>query len=204
MITGAVLAGGTSSRFGREKALADLGSRAMIFYVIAVLQQLADEMVVSVAPGSRGRYANLLGDDILVVEDKRAEEGPIRGLVTALEASRGEYVLASPCDTPLLRKGVCEMIAAMGAGKDGAVPRIRGYLEPLHAIYRREPCLRAFLQIIEEGGRRPKDAFNLLDLAIVEEKELRIVDPNLMSFANINSERALASAIKRYGLNWQD
>ena len=196
------MAGGTSSRFGKEKALADFGSRTMISHVIAVLQQLADEIVVSVAPGRRPYYADLLGNDILIVEDERTGEGPIRGLVTALEASQGEYVLTSPCDTPLLRKDVCEIIASMGVGKDGAVPRVRGYLEPLHAIYRREPCLRAFLQVLEEGGLRPKDAFSLLDLAIVEEEELRIVDPELVSFVNVNSEKVLASAAKRYGLNW--
>ena len=202
MITGAVLAGGTSSRFGKEKALADFGSRTMISHVIAVLQQLADEIVVSVGPGRRHSYADLLGNDVLIVEDKRKGEGPIRGLVTALEASQGEYVLVSPCDTPLLRKDVCEMIASMGVGKDGAVPRVRGYLEPLHAIYRRKPCLRAFLQVMEEGELRPKEAFNLLDLAIVEEEELRAVDPELVSFVNVNSEKVLASAVKRYGLNW--
>ncbi|UCE45737.1 MAG: molybdenum cofactor guanylyltransferase [Methanobacteriota archaeon] len=204
MITGAVLAGGTSSRFGKEKALADFGSRTMISHVIAVLQQLADEIVMSVAPGRKPYYAHLLGNDILVVEDERTGEGPIRGLVTALEASHGEYVLASPCDTPLLRREVCEKIAAMGVGKDGAVPRVRGYLEPLHAIYKRGPCLKAFQQVIKEGVLRPKEAFGLLDLAIVEEEELRTVDPELVSFVNINSEEVLASSVKKYGLEWWD
>ena len=44
---------------------------------------------------------------------------------------------------------------------------------------------------------RPKDAYKLLDLAIVEDEELKGVDPDLLSFTNINSEEDLALAISR-------
>jgi len=46
------------------------------------------------------------------------------------------------------------------------------------------------------GGRRPKDAYHLLNLATVEETDLRRVDPHLVSFLNINSEEDLAAAIQ--------
>lgn len=199
MITGAVLAGGTSSRFGREKAFAEFGSAPMISHVITVLRQVTDSILVAVAPGRSSYYVDILGDDIRVVEDQQPGQGPIQGLATALEASRGEYVMVSPCDSPLLRKEVCEMVKARGMDRDGAVPRISGYLEPLHAIYRRESCLKAFVQVMEKGALRPKDAYSLLDLATVDEVELRTVDPDLVSFINVNSEETLALAVGRLG-----
>ena len=149
MITGAVLAGGTSSRFGSEKAVAQFGGRPMITHVISVLEQVADEIIVAVAPGRSARYTGIVDDDVRLVEDRQSDQGPIRGIVTALEASCGDYVIVNPCDTPLLRKEVCELVISRGKGKDGAVPRIGGFLEPLHAVYKRDPCLDAFTRVID-------------------------------------------------------
>lgn len=196
MITGAVLAGGTSSRFGSEKAIAPFRSEHMIKHVLGVLHDVTDEVLVAVAPGRGDFYNDLLGEDFLVVEDSVSGLGPIQGLVTALNSASGDYVLVSPCDTPLLRREVCEMTISRAEGKDGAVPVVRGFLEPLHACYSRAACLNAFAKAIEVGGRRPKDAYHLLNLATVEETDLRRVDPHLVSFLNINSEEDLAAAIQ--------
>ncbi len=171
----------------------------MISHVIAVLEQVTDEILVAVAPGRSSVYTDVFGDDVLVVEDWRPGLGPLQGLSTALKAANGEHVLVSPCDTPLLRKEVCEVIKTRGMNGDGAVPRIGGYLEPLHAIFRRESCLKVFMQVIEKGVSRPKDAYAHLDLTIVEEEELRTVDPNLASFVNVNSEEAFSSAVSLLG-----
>jgi molybdopterin-guanine dinucleotide biosynthesis protein A len=196
MITGAVLAGGTSSRFGSEKAIAPFQSAPMITHVIRVLQEVTDEVLVAVAPGRGPFYRDLLGKDMLVVEDDTLGLGPIQGLVTALDSASGDYVLVSPCDTPLLRREVCELTISRAECKDGAVPVVRGFLEPLHACYSRPACLKAFAKSMEEGVRRPKDAYHLLRLATVEETDLRKVDPHLVSFVNVNSEEDLAAAIR--------
>ena len=198
MVTGAVLAGGTSSRFGSEKATAQFGRCPMIAHVVSVLGLVSDDIVVAVAPGRSSYYTDIVDEDVRVVEDRHPDQGPIRGLVTALEASREDYVIVSPCDTPLLRKEVCELVIDRGRDRDGAVPRIGGFFEPLHAIYKREPCLQAFARVIEGGDRRPKEAYGELDLVTVEEEELRGVDPDLVSFININSEEALVKAISRH------
>lgn len=195
MITGAVLAGGTSSRFGSEKAIAPFRSEHMINHVLEVFRDVTDEVLVAVAPGRGAFYSDLLGDGVLVVEDPVSGLGPIQGLVTALNSASGDYVLVSPCDTPLLRREVCEMTVSRAEGKDGAVPVVRGFLEPLHACYGRTACLNAFVRSMEEGARRPKDAYHhLLNLATVEETDLRTVDQHLVSFLNINSEEDLAAA----------
>ena len=199
MITGAVLAGGTSSRFGSEKAIAMFRSEHMIKHVIGVLHDVTDEVLVAVAPGRGDFYSDLLGEDFLVVEDSVSGLGPIQGLVTALDSASGDYVLVSPCDTPLLRREVCEMTISRAEGKDGAIPVVRGFLEPLHSCYSRTACLNAFAKSMEEGARRPKDAYHLLNLATVEETDLRTVDPHLVSFLNINSEEDLAAATQHLG-----
>jgi molybdopterin-guanine dinucleotide biosynthesis protein A len=200
MISGAVLAGGTSSRFGSEKAIAAFRSEHMISHVIRVLLKVTDEVVVAVAPGRGGFYRDLLGEDVSVVEDVESGVGPIQGLVTALDSASGDYVLVSPCDTPLLREEVCEMTIRRAEGRDGAVPLVNGFLEPLHACYSRVICLEAFSKSMAQGTRKPKDAYHLLSLATVDEVDLRRVDPHLVSFLNVNSEEDLIAATKRAGL----
>lgn len=156
---------------------------------MATMRTVADEVVVAVAPGKGEEYSRVLGDDVEIVEDRQEGIGPLEGLTGALRVAKGDYVIVSPCDTPLIKSEVCRTLFEHGRGRDGAVPCIRGYLEPLHASYQRERCLHAFEATKEQGKRRPKDAYPLLDLATVEEEEIRVLDPDLEHFTNINTRR---------------
>ena len=187
MITGAVLSGGSSSRFGADKGLVELEGRPMVSHVVRALREVADDILVAVAPGMAPSYSKVLDEDVLIVEDERTGEGPLQGLITSLEPARGERVMVSPCDTPLLRADICRLLIDKVGDADGAVPRIDGYLEPLHACYVREPCLKAFRKTLENGQRKPKDAYEHLDILVVEEREIAAIDPELDSFLNVNS-----------------
>lgn len=187
MVTGVVLSGGTGMRFGCEKGLVRLLSEPMMLPIVRTMQSFAEEVIVAVASGKIGEYSQVLGEDVVLVEDEREGIGPLQGLRSALRAARTEYVVVSPCDTPLLRADVCMTVLGRGMGRDGAVPRVRGYLEPLHASYRREACLHAFERAIAEGKRSPRDAYPFLDLVVVEEEDIKEMDPDLESFMNINT-----------------
>ncbi len=194
MLSGAVLSGGKSSRMGRDKGMVKLGGRPLVDHVAKVLTEVTDEVLVSVAKGKSVEYEELLGDGFTIVEDVEEGIGPLEGLITALSAARGEYVLISPCDTPFLKTGVCRTTASHAYGRDGAVPIVRGYREPLHAVYRRVNALEAFKKTIEKGDRRPTDAYGMLDLVPVPEDVLRESDPHLVSFWNLNSPEDLSLA----------
>ncbi len=197
MISGAVLSGGTSTRMGEEKGLVKLGGIPMVYYVAKTMELLADEVVVAVAPGMADAYREALGEDKRVVEDDQVSMGPLAGIVTALREAKGDYVMATPCDTPFLRLDVCQAVVMFAKGRDGAVPRVRGYLEPLHSAYRRRHCLAAFEEAIEEGVKKPSDAYKLLHMVHVEEEDLRALDPHLESFWNINTAEDLEEAERR-------
>jgi molybdopterin-guanine dinucleotide biosynthesis protein A len=198
MITGAVLSGGGSTRFGEDKGLVTLSGIPMVAHVVRAVRRVADEVLVAVAPGMTSRYSEVLDDDVLVFEDETAGDGPIRGLITSLEGARGDYVLLSPCDAPLLRSDVCRLVTERAKGRDGASPMIGGYLEPLHACYRRDICLKAFKDALASGMRKPKDAYGGLDLLVIDEEEIRAVDANLDSFLNVNTQREHDVAVERH------
>lgn len=197
MLSGVVLAGGSGTRMGQEKGLVRLGDEPLAGRVVKILDDVADEVVVAVAKGKASLYRGLLGPDVVIVEDEREGVGPLEGLVRAFETARGEYALVSPCDTPFLRTAVCREIVERSKGRDGAIPRVGGFLEPLHGAYSRTVCLEAFRAAIERGDRKPVDAYPGLDLAFVDERRLRELDPDLESFWNLNSPDDLEGAKER-------
>ena len=182
---------------GRDKGMIRLGGRALVNHVATIFSEIVDEIVVAVGVGKSAEYAEILGDDLVISEDKEADLGPLEGLITALSAARGDYVLISPCDTPFLKASVCQLTASSAKGRGGAVPVVRGYQEPLHAVYKRTSALKAFETALSTGKRRPTDAYGGLDLVRVPEGVLKELDPRLDSFWNLNTPEDLAQAETR-------
>jgi molybdopterin-guanine dinucleotide biosynthesis protein A len=179
---------------GEDKGLALLAGQPLVSYVARVLESVTDEIVIAVAAGESEGYRKVLGKEYRIVEDRRSDVGPLQGLTTALGAARGEYVLVSPCDTPFLRAEFCRSIVLLSKKRDGAVPRFGDSFEPLHGVYRRLKCLAAFEEALEEGRRKPVDAYSALDIEYVPEEVVRVMDPRLESFWNLNTPEDLMEA----------
>lgn len=186
---------------GEEKGLAVLGGKPLVSYVARTLESVADEIVIAVARGMSRRYREVLGDEYTIAEDDRAGVGPLQGLVTALSAAEENTVIVSPCDTPFLKVDLCESIVSLARKRDGAVPRVRGNFEPLHGVYARIKCLAAFEEAIAEGRQRPVDAYRMLNLEYIDEEIVRVTDPRLESFWNLNSREDLELAEERLRRN---
>ncbi|WP_375398471.1 molybdenum cofactor guanylyltransferase [uncultured Sphingomonas sp.] len=109
-ITGAVLAGGRSQRFGSDKALAELDGRTLIDHAAAIVAPFADAVIVC---GRRRAPSGLIAVDDL----PRAHLGPLGGLCAALAyaARRGhDFVLSTGCDTPVIDRGLLVRLLAGG------------------------------------------------------------------------------------------
>lgn len=194
MLSGVILAGGVGSRMGTEKGLVSICSRPMVVSVFDAVSRVADEVFIAVGSGRGHMYSGMLGRKARILEDSTAGRGPLEGLANAFNLARGEYVVVAPCDAPFLRSEVLEALRARALGSEGAVPVVRGYLEPLVAVYRREAALRAFQSELAEGRGKVGDALSRMTLNLVEERELRMLDADLLSFWNINSPDDLLRA----------
>jgi len=194
MLSAVVLSGGSGTRMGAEKGLLRLGGRPLVSIVVGTMWSLADEVVVAVAPGMSSEYRATLGSRPSIVEDRASGIGPLEGLAASFAVARGDIVVTSPCDTPFLSRELIQLIAGSIGDADMAVPRVGGLLEPLHAAYRRERCLRAFEETMARGERKIVTAFSGLDAVMVDEELLRAVDPELRSFWNLNTRNDLARA----------
>lgn len=137
-LAGAVLCGGHSRRMGTDKALLEVGGRAMARRVADALQAAGVETVVAIG-GQTGALERL---GFAVVPDRWPGEGPLGGVITALAWARTgpapELVAVLACDlvAPDPRAVLAVVDAARASGADVAVPVIEGRPQWVHAVWR--------------------------------------------------------------------
>ena len=186
--SGAVLAGGESRRFGRDKALAVLAGKPLVEHVLETLEALfEDVLIVTNEPSAYERF------DVTVVSDIVRGAGSLGGLLTALVHARAERCFVVACDMPFLNPALIRRMIGRCEGFDVVVPSVQGDLQPLHAIYSKR-CIGPILERIAQGELRIFDFYpNVLTLRL-EERVCKEVDPENRSFANINTEEELTRA----------
>jgi molybdopterin-guanine dinucleotide biosynthesis protein A len=184
-----ILAGGRSARFGgEEKSLKLIGGKRMICRVIDALCPIVDELIISIRDE---RQRDLLFPFISgqrLVYDEVQGIGPLSGVYAGLRQAKGDYVAVVACDMPLINKAAVELLFKKVEGHEAAVPRHPdGLIEPLHAVYKKEPMLRAVKESIEAGESKISAPLERLkDVVYVPDEEIKKVDPGLDTFLNIN------------------
>ena len=135
---GAVLTGGASRRMGRDKALVEVDGRAMAATVTHALVAAGASEVVAVG----GDVEGLSAAGLVVVEDRHPGEGPLGGIVTALEhfASLDVPVVVLACDLPAVSvMNVSATVSAASVYPGGepvvAVPLVAGRRQWMHACW---------------------------------------------------------------------
>ena len=180
-----VLCGGESRRMGSPKAWLPIGPETMLQRVVRLVGEVACPVVVVAA---RGQTIPELPADVIVMRDPVAGRGPVQGLATGLAAipEAVELVYATSTDAPMLAPGWIARLAHLIGEQDMAVPRTGGELHPLAAVYRRGAVLPVVDRMLEHGRLRLRDVVGFGKVRVVDEEELRSVDPELSTLRNLN------------------
>src|SRR5277367_1946225 len=180
-VGGFILAGGESSRMGRDKALLELDGEALIVRVTRLLESLADGCAVI------GDCIRLEGLALRIIGDEYPGAGPLGGIVTALKASSAEWNLIVACDLPYLKREWLEILIGRAVQSDAAavVPMNERRAEPLCAMYRKraETSIRAAL---ERGTRKVTDGLADVRIEFIEPGEWKGFDSHGLLFKNMN------------------
>lgn len=189
-VTAAVLAGGRSMRMGVDKTLLLVDGEPLIARVAeAALQVCERAAVVTNRPEAMADAG--LPEGVAVWVDEVAYQGPLGGLATALKNAADEWVLALAADMPWLNPDVIRALWEAREGAQVVVPRTEKGVEPLLALYHRD-CLPEARRVLESGRRRLVAMFPALAVREVDAETLRVVDPELRSFVNVNTPEDLA------------
>ncbi len=135
-----ILAGGRSSRMGRNKALIKLNNESMINTLI---RELSGFKEVVISGNKRGIYEDM---GCAVLYDENKDIGPIEGIRQVIRYASSDYVFICACDMPFISSELVEYIAGyISSDYDCYVIRTEDHLEPLCAIYH-----KSVLPVIEE------------------------------------------------------
>ncbi|HKB91189.1 MAG TPA: molybdenum cofactor guanylyltransferase [Opitutaceae bacterium] len=129
-----LLAGGRSTRMGRDKALLDVSGQPLWRRQAELLRETgAVEIFFSVRPDQAWLPA-----DATRVIDAAPDSGPLGGLAAALKRSESPYLLVLAVDLPLMRLDFLRRLLGQRKPAKGVVPTLNGQYEPLVAVYPRE------------------------------------------------------------------
>ncbi len=190
-VTAFVLAGGKSTRMGREKARLELGGRTLLERALKLASSAAAETIIVGGRADFEAYGR-------VVEDVYPGQGPLGGIHAALEATSTEFNLILAVDTPFLEPRFLKYLVDQ-ARESGAVvtlPRTADGFHPLAAVYR-----RAFCETAERALREGRNKIDAL-FAEVETRILEAADLEKLAFApaifeNLNTPEDVERARER-------
>jgi molybdopterin-guanine dinucleotide biosynthesis protein A len=163
-LTGVLLVGGASRRFGSPKALARIGGETLAERIWHVLGEACDERF---AVGKAGE----LDLPFEVRDDGSAVRAPIFGVVAGLRAARHDVAVIVPVDCPLVTPGVLRSLGE--ACRDAAVPEAG----PLPGAWAKS-ALPVLERRLVEGRLALRDAYEELDVVrpALDQSLLRDVD----------------------------
>ncbi len=184
-VTGVIVAGGKSTRFGSDKASAVVAGRTLLEWVVRGVAPSCTALVVVRAAGQQlPPFEATI--PVTVVDDQYHEKGPLAGLVSGLAAATTPLAFAASCDVPLVRAELVAGLASVAAQHDVVVPHVEGFPQPLLAVYRVASCLPVFRAAVEADRLKITVAYAGLRVRPVREPEVRRLDPELESFRNLN------------------
>ncbi len=187
-----VLAGGRSSRMGRDKAFLELEGRTLLERTLEVLRWLTDDVRIV---GPKGKFASYG----TVIEDKYRDRGPLAGIHAALAATQRELNLIVSVDTPFLDPEFLRFLVEKSREAQTLVSlaRVGERLQTLCAVYRRGFAPYAE-QALERGDNKIENAIGSLTISLISEDDLRkfAFDPTM--FQNLNTPDDLERARLRW------
>ncbi|MBV9134684.1 MAG: molybdenum cofactor guanylyltransferase [Chloroflexi bacterium] len=187
-----IFGGGRATRLGgRNKALLEVGGTQIIDRIVAQLQPLADELVLLTNDVSLQDRSGLR-----LVFDAEPHAGVLPALARGLAEARGDICTAVACDMPFVSRRLFEFLLELqhATGADVVIPRTEGYLEPMHAVYRRTTVEAAIRAALARGEQRMISYFADVRVREVAEAEWREVEPEGLAFFNVNTPDDLAAA----------
>ena len=192
-VSGVVLAGGKSKRMGMDKRHLSVHGKPLLDRVTSVLLELFPEVLLVLAEEDISRQ----DDRIRIVTDLIPDCAAVGGLYTGLYHSRYSRVFVVACDMPFINPAVIGLFLQKIDATDIVVAQLVTGLQPLHGLYSKQ-CLPVLKDMIDARDLRLQNIADKQGLTVhrVPETEIKRVDPQLLSFLNVNSPADLELANK--------
>lgn len=177
-----ILAGGKSSRMGKDKSMIKLNGKTILERVVDVANGLTGKVMVVSNEHGKHHYMN-----VELVSDIRKGLGPLAGIEAALLKTSTEVNVVIACDMPFVTEEMIrQLIAEVDASHDAIIPIVNNQHHPLFAVYKKS-TLYALQETLDNGDRKIS-----LFLDKVNTKWISDVFENENCFYNMNTPEDLA------------
>jgi len=171
-VTGVILAGGKSTRMGKDKALLPYNGKNLIDAPIEILSNIFPRIILSVKSAD-----DLPGYSLEKIVDQYSAIGPLGGIASTLKALH-QKIFCVACDMPFLNEQLIQSICSFDDAQ-AVIPVWQERAEVLHALY--SPSLiPLFAQAIASGRYRITDALNTAIVKYIPQSDGR-------TFKNVNT-----------------
>jgi molybdopterin-guanine dinucleotide biosynthesis protein A len=198
--TAIILAGGFSSRFGSDKGILKIANRSLINHVAKTVSSIVNEVIIVT---NSIKKIEIYSKEVHEFKTKFFLDiydniGPLAGALTGLKNAKGKYSLIVPFDTPFLSKKILLLLFNLCKSKNAVIPRWpNGYIEPLHAVYRTKETFNAAKEAIAHKETKIRAMIQRLNnVRYISTETIRLHDPKLLTFLNINTPLDLDLAKK--------
>ena len=181
----------------------ELSGKPLVLHVLDKALHVVNEAVVVVSSDAQRRaFSCALHDEVDVTVDRYEKQSPLVGALTGFEKVRGKHSLLLPCDTPFISSRILSLLLDLCINRNAAIPRWPNeYIEPFQAAYHTESALRAAETALEEKKLDLQSMIlHMTRVRYISTLVLRQMDPELLTFFNINTPEDLkrAEAILRH------
>lgn len=176
-----ILAGGKSTRMGREKAFFRIGKKTIIEEQKDTLSHIFEEIII--VTNALNNFKNI---NAKVVKDIIPESGPLGGLYSGLAVSSNIHSFLVGCDMPFINTELIEYMIEKIGENDIIIPLSTRGIETLFAMYSLN-CLETIRRQIELKNLRLMDILDFFKVRYISHEEIEKYDPKELSFFNINS-----------------
>lgn len=189
-----ILAGGRSSRMGRDKALlpvTNTSHRTFLTHLATTLSPLCDELLLVARDEEQAARYRAVADVATfgIITDKVPDYGPLMGIYSGLSAIQSARALIVAVDMPFAQPALVSMLLVRASTEAMTVPVVNAVPQVLFAVYPRSLLPRIETNIAQ-GRRDPRSLLTTVPVQYIDEAQLRAVDPQLRSFININTPEA--------------
>ncbi|MBU0728255.1 MAG: molybdenum cofactor guanylyltransferase [Proteobacteria bacterium] len=184
-ITGVILAGGESRRFGSNKALALYNGKPLLAHVAATMEKIFTNRLLVTNTPDLFRFINwpMTGDIYNGC-------GPLGGIHAALSKTAASQIFITGCDMPLINPEIIRFLCGLSGDWDVALPWLEKGPEPLYAVYRKT-ALPAFENALAAKQNKIVQVLEKVTVRKISMEEILAVSDGLSSFANINKPHEL-------------
>jgi len=180
----AILAGGQSRRFGRDKTVAEINNKTLTEILANKLCKISDDVMVISKNNTKFSFSI---NNVRFLNDFTDNQSPLVGIITALQNAKNDKVFIVSADTPFLSLELVMFLYKFTDKYESVLTEINGKKNTLCGFYHKK-TLKTLLDFFNKHNYRLIDIYAHINTIFISDvNEIKMYDSELLSFININT-----------------